>query len=113
MSFDRYLSKRQKKTKQLAIVGNLMRSIALVEYYPKHQVIQELARDFNSNCSTEIAMLTDNIYICSEGYNNLFVLQYNPNATTEQARVRLDTVGHYHLEKNEEQDYGWKPDNAQ
>mmetsp|Transcript_321 Transcript_321/g.632 ORF Transcript_321/g.632 Transcript_321/m.632 type:complete len:442 (+) Transcript_321:110-1435(+) len=97
VSSDKSLSKRQEKKKQLAIVGDLMRSIALVEYYPKHQVIQELARDFNSNYCTEIAMLTNNIYMGSEGYNNLFVLQYNPHATTEQARVRLNTVGHYHL----------------
>jgi len=97
VSSDKSLSKCQEKTKQRAIVGDLMRSIALVEYYPKHQVIHELARDFNSNFCTEIAMLTDNIYMGSEGYNNLFVLQYNPNATTEQTRVRLDTVGHYHI----------------
>jgi len=97
VSSDKSLSKRSTEKKQLAIVGDLMRSIALVEYYPKHQVIEELARDFNSNFCTEIAMLTNNIYLGSENYNNLFVLQYNPNATTEQARVRLDTVGHYHL----------------
>lgn len=93
---DKSLSKHNEK-KQFAIVGDLMRSIALVEYFPKHQVIEEIARDFNSNFCTEIAMLTNNIYMGSEGYNNLFVLQYNPHATTEQARVRLDTVGHYHL----------------
>ena len=83
--------------RQLAIVGDLMRSIALIEYYPKHQVIEEVARDFNSNFCTEIAMLTNNIYMGSEGHNNLFVLQYNPNAATEQARVRLDTVAQFHL----------------
>lgn len=96
VSSDRSLQKRHEK-KQLAIVGDLMRSIALVEYYPKHQVIEELARDYNSNFVTEIAMLTNNIYMGSESHNNLFVLRYNPNATTEQARVRLDTVGQYHL----------------
>eukprot|EP00571_Detonula_confervacea_P013192 CAMPEP_0172297872 /NCGR_PEP_ID=MMETSP1058-20130122/741_1 /TAXON_ID=83371 /ORGANISM="Detonula confervacea, Strain CCMP 353" /LENGTH=1677 /DNA_ID=CAMNT_0013007075 /DNA_START=54 /DNA_END=5084 /DNA_ORIENTATION=- len=94
---DKSLQKKRHEKKQLAIVGDLMRSIALVEYYPKHQVIEELARDYNSNFCTEIAMLTNNIYMGSEGHNNLFVLQYNPNATSEQARVRLDTVGQYHL----------------
>ncbi|KAL7533171.1 hypothetical protein ACHAXR_005080, partial [Thalassiosira sp. AJA248-18] len=93
---DKSLQKCQEK-KQFAIVGDLMRSIALVEYYPKHQLVEELARDFNSNYCTEVTMLTNNIYMGSEGFNNLFVLQYNPNAKFEQARCRLDTVGQYHL----------------
>ena len=100
VSSDPSLQKKRHEKKQLAIVGDLMRSIALVEYFPKHQVIEELARDFNSNYCTDIQMLTNNIYMASEGHNNLFVLQYNPNATTEQARVRLDTVGQYHLGEN-------------
>jgi DNA damage-binding protein 1 len=99
VSTDKSLQKRRVK-KQLAIVGDLMRSISLIEYYPKHQVIEELASDFNSNFCTDVAMLTDNIYMGSEGHNNLFVLRYNPNATTEQARCRLDTVGQYHLGEN-------------
>ena len=98
VSSDKSLQKNtQKEKRQLAIVGDLMRSISLVEYFPKHQVLEELARDFNSNYCTEIAMLTKNIYMGSEGHNNLFVLRYNPDATTEQARVRLDTMGQYHL----------------
>ena len=99
VSSDKSLQKRHEK-KQLAIVGDLMRSVALVEYFPKHQVIEELARDFNSNFVTDIAMLTNNTYMASEDMNNLCVLQYNPNATTEQARVRLDTVGQYHIGQN-------------
>ena len=99
VSSDKSLHKRREK-KQLAIVGDLMRSISLIEYYPKHQVIEELASDFNSNFCTEVVMLTDNIYMGSEGHNNLFVLRYNPNAATEQARIRLDTVGQYHLGEN-------------
>lgn len=83
--------------KQLAIVGDLMRSISLVEYLPKHQVIEELARDYNSNFCTSIEMLTDNIYLGSENFANLFVLRHNADAPSEEARVRLDTVGEYHL----------------
>lgn len=96
---DKSLQKRYEK-KQRAIVGDLMRSVSLVEYHPKHQVIEEVASDFNSNFCTEIVMLTDNIFMGSEGHNNLFVLQYNTNASTEQARIRLDTVGQYHLGEN-------------
>ncbi|KAL7554005.1 hypothetical protein ACHAWF_017361 [Thalassiosira exigua] len=89
--------RREERGQQLAIVADLMRSVSLVEYFPKHQVIDELARDYNSNMCTAVTMLTNNIYMGSEGYNNLFVIRYNPHATTEQARVRLDTVGQFHL----------------
>lgn len=83
--------------KQLAIVGDLMRSISLVEYLPKHQVIEELARDYNANFCTAIEMLTDNIYLGSENFANLFVLRHNADAPSEEARARLDTIGEYHL----------------
>jgi DNA damage-binding protein 1 len=83
--------------KQLAIVGDLMRSIALVEYMPKHNTIEELARDYNSNFCTAIEMLTKDIYLGSEGHNNLFLLRHNSKAKSEEARIRLDTVGEYHL----------------
>ena len=96
VSNDKSLQKSQEK-KQLAIVGDLMRSISLVEYYPKHQVVEEVARDYNANYCTDVAMLTNNIYMGCEGFNNLFVLRYNPDAKYEQARCRLDTVGQYHL----------------
>jgi DNA damage-binding protein 1 len=85
------------QAKQLAIVGDLMRSISLVEYMPKHNVIEELARDYNANFCTAIEMLTNHIYLGSEGFNNLFLLRHNANASSEEARVRLDTVGEYHL----------------
>jgi len=85
------------QTKQLAIVGDLMRSISLVEYMPKHNVIEELARDYNANFCTALEMLTKDIYLGSEGFNNLFLLRHNANAASEEVRVRLDTVGEYHL----------------
>ncbi len=91
------VSGSNRQTKQLAIVGDLMRSISLVEYLPKHEAIEEVARDYNANYMTSIEMLTDGIYLGSENFNNLFVLRYNSNATSEEARVRLDTIGEYHL----------------
>jgi len=91
------VSEPNRQTNQLAIVGDLMRSISLVEYLPKHEAIEEVARDYNANYMTSIEMLTDGIYLGSENFNNLFVLRYNSDATSEEARVRLDTIGEYHL----------------
>ena len=85
------------KRPQLAIVGDLMRSISLVRYYPEYQTLEEEARDYNANWTTGIEMLTEDVYIGGENWNNLFVLRRNASAASEEVRCRLDTVGEYHL----------------
>lgn len=82
---------------QLAIVGDIMRSISLVQYYPEHKALEEIARDFNANWTTSMEMLTDNIYLGAENWNNLFVLRRNVTAQSEEVRCRLDTIGEFHL----------------
>ena len=84
-------------TEQLAIVGDLMRSIALVQYYPEHQALEEIARDFNANWTTAVEMLTDSLYLGAENWNNIFKLRRNAKATSEEVRCRLETTGEYHL----------------
>ena len=86
-----------KDKEMLAIVGDLMRSISLVQYYPEHETLEEVARDFNSNWTTSVAMLTDDVYLGGENWNNLFVLRRNTKAQSEEVRCRLDTVGEFHL----------------
>lgn len=88
---------KPKNDEQLAIVGDLMRSISLCQYYPEHQTLEEVARDFNANWTTAIEMLSDNLYLGAENWNNLYVLRRNVKATSEEVRCRLDTVGQFHL----------------
>jgi DNA damage-binding protein 1 len=82
---------------RLAVVGDLMRSISLVQYYPQHETLEEVARDFNANWTTSVTMLTDDVYLGGENWNNLFVLRRNTKAQSEEVRCRLDTVGEFHL----------------
>lgn len=89
--------KKAKAKQQLAIVGDLMRSISLVQHYPEHNTLEEVARDFNANWTTAVSMLTDDVYIGGENWNNIFVLKRNTKATSEEIRCRLDTVGEFHL----------------
>lgn len=81
----------------LAIVGDLMRSISVVQYYPQHETLEEMARDFNTNWTTAIEMLTDDVYLGAENWNNLFVLRRNTKSQSEEIRCRLDTIGEFHL----------------
>jgi len=90
-------SKPPPTKEMLALVGDLMRSISLVQYYSEHETLEEIARDFNANWTTAVAMLTDDIYLGGENWNNLFVLKRNAKAQNEEVRCRLDTVGEFHL----------------
>ena len=81
----------------LAIVGDLMRSISLVQYFPQYETLEEVARDFNVNWTSAVTMLTDDVYLGSENWNNLFVLRRNARAQSEEVRCRLDTVGEFHF----------------
>ena len=81
----------------LAVVGDLMRSISLVQFYPEHNTLEEIARDFNANWTCAVEMLTENIYLGAENWNNLFCLRRNTSSSNEEMRCRLDTVGEYHL----------------
>jgi len=92
---DKKSDKNQKE--MLAIVGDLMRSISLVQYYPQYETLEEVARDFNVNWTTAIEMLTDDVYLGGENWNNLFVLRRNTRAQSDEVKCRLDTVGEFHL----------------
>lgn len=81
----------------LAIVGDLMRSISLVQYYPEHQTLEEVARDFNANWTCAVEMLNDHVYLGAENWHNLFCLRRNAASASEEIRCRLDTIGEFHL----------------
>jgi DNA damage-binding protein 1 len=81
----------------LAIVGDLMRSISLVQFYPQHHTLEEIARDFNANWTCAVEMLNDNIYLGAENWNNFFCLRRNAASSNEEIRCRLDTIGEFHF----------------
>lgn len=81
----------------LAIVGDLMRSIGLVQYYPEHSTLEEIARDFNPNWTTAMEMLTEDVYLGAENWGNFFCLRRNKAATSEEVRFRLDSIGEFNL----------------
>lgn len=80
-----------------AVVGDFMRSMSLIQYYPQHQILEEIARDFNTNWITAIEMITDNVYLGAENFSNLYCLRRNTSDSPEEIRCRLDTVGEFHL----------------
>jgi DNA damage-binding protein 1 len=96
MMDDQVEEKVEENTEMLAIVGDLMRSVSLVQYYPEHEALEEIARDFNPNWTTACEMLNKNVYLAAENFHNMFCLRRN-HASSEEVRCRLDTIGEYHL----------------
>ena len=82
---------------RIAIVGDMMRSISVVQHFPDFNTLEEVARDYNQNWTTAIEMLSDDIYLGAEHFQNLFVLRRNTKSSSVEVRTRLDTVGVFHL----------------
>ncbi|TYZ63198.1 hypothetical protein PybrP1_012947 [[Pythium] brassicae (nom. inval.)] len=79
------------------VVGDLMKSISLLSYKQLDGSIEEIAKDLNSNWMTAIGIADDDTYIGSETDFNLFTVQRNSGAVSDEERGRLETVGEYHL----------------
>jgi DNA damage-binding protein 1 len=50
--------------------------------------IEEIARDYNPNWMTAVEALDDDTYIGSENSFNLFTVQRNSEAATDEERAR-------------------------
>lgn len=79
------------------VVGDLMKSISLLSYKQLDGSIEEIAKDLNSNWMTALGIVDDDTYVGSETDFNLFTVQRNSGAVSDEERGRLETVGEYHL----------------
>jgi len=79
------------------IVGDMMKSISLLAYRGLEDHIEEVARDYNANNMTGVGILDDDTYIGAETYMNLFTVQKNSTAMSEEARHMLKVTGEFHL----------------
>jgi len=83
----------------LAVVGDLMRSISIMKFNKdaKEGKIIEVARDYNANWMTDVAMLDDQLYLGAEMSSNLFTLKRNSMSNIPEEKTRLQVWGEYHL----------------
>lgn len=64
------------KTKgDFVLVGDLMRSMTLLNYKAMEVALEEISRDFNPNWMTAIEILDDDNFLGAENSDNLFVCQ--------------------------------------
>lgn len=86
------------KTKgDFILVGDLMRSMTLLQYKTMEGSFEEMARDYNPNWMTTIEILDDDTFLGAENSFNLFVCQKDSAATTDEERQQMQEVGQFHL----------------
>jgi len=79
------------------VVGDLMKSVSLLVYRAVDDTIEEIARDYNANWMTSVGICNDSTFIGAETHMNLFTIQKNSEATSEEARHMLKVSGEFHL----------------
>ncbi|KAG8190009.1 hypothetical protein JTE90_000108 [Oedothorax gibbosus] len=86
------------KTKgDFILVGDIMRSMALLLYKPLEGSFEEIARDHHPNWMTAVEVLDDDTVLGAENSYNLFVCQKDSSATTDEDRSHLQEVAYFHL----------------
>lgn len=77
-------------------VGDLMKSVSILKYHAAESRLEEVARDFNSNWMTAVAMLSDNTVIGAESGYNLFAMRRESEAVEADKRKWLQIIGTFH-----------------
>nr|CAG4642998.1 EOG090X00HD [Ilyocryptus agilis] len=96
-NFNNIIALYLKRKGDFILVGDLMRSITLLQYKTMEGSFEEMARDSNPNWMSAVEILDDDTFLGAENSFNLFVCQKDSAATTEEERQQLTEVGRFHL----------------
>ncbi|XP_049877553.1 DNA damage-binding protein 1 [Pectinophora gossypiella] len=79
------------------LVGDLMRSMSLLQYKQMEGSFEEIARDYSPNWMTAVEILDDDTFLGAENSFNLFVCQKDSAATTDEERQQMGYAGQFHV----------------
>ncbi|KAJ4458180.1 putative DNA damage-binding protein 1 [Paratrimastix pyriformis] len=79
------------------LVGDLIRSMALLQFNNSTGTLTDLAHDYNAHWMTGVAFVADDLFLGAENASNLFTCKRNADAPNEEERSRLEVVGEFHL----------------
>ncbi|XP_036343335.1 DNA damage-binding protein 1-like [Rhagoletis pomonella] len=79
------------------LVGDLMRSMTLLQHKQMEGIFVEISRDCDPKWMRAVEILDDDTFLGSETYGNLFVCQKDSAATTDEERQLLPEVARFHL----------------
>ena len=92
-----FLSLYVKARKDYVLVGDLMRSVSLLEYKLADGTLQEVSRDFNTNYMRAIDIIDDNHFVGTEDKGNIFIVRRPVNPETDEEKGKLEMQTEYHL----------------
>ncbi|XP_017785317.1 PREDICTED: DNA damage-binding protein 1 [Nicrophorus vespilloides] len=95
--FNNIISLYLKTKGDFILVGDLMRSMTLLQYKTMEGSFEEIARDYNPNWMTSIEILDDEVFLGAENNFNLFVCQKDSAAPTDDERSQMQVVGQIHV----------------
>lgn len=82
-------------------VGDMMKSISLVEYFPsqdgKPATLMEVARNFQSGWTTAVSHIEDHSWLEADAQGNLSVLRRNPDGPTLEDQRRMEMTSEFSL----------------
>lgn len=81
------------------LVGDLIRSISLLQYKSAESTLEEVATDFNANMMRAIEVMDgqEDHFIGCDDFGNMFVAKHQPNAATEEEQSKLSIQGEFHM----------------
>ncbi|RYH30097.1 hypothetical protein EON65_06255 [archaeon] len=81
------------------LVGDMLRSMTVLQYKATENIIEEAARDFSVHMLRAVEIMDgfDDLYIGCEDFANLFTLKRRADATSDEERSRLESHGYFHL----------------
>ncbi|EDW14370.1 DNA damage-binding protein 1 [Drosophila mojavensis] len=79
------------------LVGDLMRSITLLQHKQMEGIFVEIARDCEPKWMRAVEILDDDTFLGCETHDNLFVCQKDSAATTDEERQLLPELARFHL----------------
>ncbi|XP_028177041.1 DNA damage-binding protein 1 [Ostrinia nubilalis] len=79
------------------LVGDIMRSMSLLQYKQMEGSFEEIARDHSPNWMTAVEILDDDTFLGAENNFNMFICQKDGAATTDEDRQQLENMGRFHI----------------
>merc|ERR1719189_878967 len=95
--FNNIIALHAKTSGDFILVGDLVRSMTLLQYKTMEGSFEEIARDYCPNWMTAVEILDDDTFLGAENNDNLFVCQRDAAANNEDERSQMSEVGRIHI----------------
>jgi DNA damage-binding protein 1 len=81
------------------VVGDLVRSITILQYKPTENILEENARDFNVHMMRAVEVMDgeEDYYLGCEDHGNMFVVRRQVEAVNEEERSKLEARCYFHI----------------